>query len=700
MLKLVIACLIGISCFGAPKEMPFSLVFLNQKFTLSSPIIQDQDTTYIYLKDVDNLLHSKSRFSRKNNHFKLQLKTKTRLILSAYSTTFYINTLANQFSKPPIFYKNKFYIPIRDFFIALGYETQFSDTTITITKPTLLSSNTITKQTTYTAAVATQKVNTPLKSHTVPLFETGRNVRIQYRNESENISNLFIVTNNQNFVAIDPFLARVGYSISQTNTQYLYTLGPFKVALPKTNRQATVTSEGQKHIHLIHAKPIDHNGQTYLPLDSLEKLFLYRLDWDPKRRVIHLLSPITKLTFYQKNGDDHIRVHSPHPLPHPVITRLIKKTGTEFEFDHTIPMIGDKYLDIHKDIFKFATYKKWKHNTQITVITDFKAGATSTLQEDGSLLTFYPVIHNIIQRALYNNNAEIQLKSTGIMDYTHSFSQNPPKLIITFKDTDISLPETIVSHSHFYEQIRSYRIQKDAISSRVVIDLADTSKPELTYDQTKHTLKLRFKGKKDALPVAIAPMSLKPKKSIPKRVSRRKKTIKNVRIALDAGHGGGDPGAVRRGVKEKNYTLDITKRLTKKLNAAGATVIQARKFDENPSLGARTRIANNSNVDMFISIHVNSFFKSYANGTETYYYKWKDKKLAQHLQKAMVKHLKRRDNGVKRGKLYVLHHSKMPAALIEPSFMTNPKEAKLLKNPSYRQKITDAIFEGIVSYLK
>ena len=110
--------------------------------------------------------------------------------------------------------------------------------------------------------------------------------------------------------------------------------------------------------------------------------------------------------------------------------------------------------------------------------------------------------------------------------------------------------------------------------------------------------------------------------------------------------------------------------------------------------------ANKNKADIFLSIHINSFYNGKANGTETYYYKQKDKKLATFIQNEMVKKLKRKNLGVKSAKLYVLRHSKMPTALVEPLFITNRQEYKLLIQPQIRQNIASAIFTGVSKYVK
>ena len=97
---------------------------------------------------------------------------------------------------------------------------------------------------------------------------------------------------------------------------------------------------------------------------------------------------------------------------------------------------------------------------------------------------------------------------------------------------------------------------------------------------------------------------------------------------------------------------------------------------------------------------MNSFNKSYVNGTETYYYKTSDKKAAYYVQKQLVKSLKLKDNGIKRAKMYVLKNSNIPGVLIEPCFMTNPKEYSLLKTENFKNKIAIGTVNGIENYFK
>ena len=190
------------------------------------------------------------------------------------------------------------------------------------------------------------------------------------------------------------------------------------------------------------------------------------------------------------------------------------------------------------------------------------------------------------------------------------------------------------------------------------------------------------------------------KKTVPPK-KRSSKNLKGKIIIIDPGHGGNDPGAVTKNNDyEKYYTLDISKRIQSELKRRGAKAVLIRTNDTNPSLYQRVRKINQLKGDFLVSVHVNSFINNKANGTETYYYKASEKLAAKKIQNQMVNHLQLRNNGIKHARMYVLKHSKIPGVLIEPCFMTNSKEYKLLKNDAFRQKIAKATVDGIHDYFK
>ncbi|WAM30971.1 N-acetylmuramoyl-L-alanine amidase family protein [Caldicellulosiruptor naganoensis] len=185
-----------------------------------------------------------------------------------------------------------------------------------------------------------------------------------------------------------------------------------------------------------------------------------------------------------------------------------------------------------------------------------------------------------------------------------------------------------------------------------------------------------------------------------------------MKVCIDPGHGGRDPGAIgKNGTKEKDVTLAIAKKLKYILeDGVKAQVILTRDSDKLPwgqrsvqeDLRARCKIANENMVDIFISIHCNSSTKDTAEGAETYYYKYSKKGflLAFEVQKSITQMLKLVNRGIKFANFYVLRETKMPAILVECGFLSNPKEEAMLRHDNFQIKMAMAIANGVASYQK
>jgi N-acetylmuramoyl-L-alanine amidase len=190
-------------------------------------------------------------------------------------------------------------------------------------------------------------------------------------------------------------------------------------------------------------------------------------------------------------------------------------------------------------------------------------------------------------------------------------------------------------------------------------------------------------------------------------------------IVIDPGHGGDDFGTAHNGLVEKYITIDIARRLRTLLAAQGWTVMMTRDSDidphnpalitqfeadgkPNPSdrayLQTRCDVANNVNARLFISIHVNYSESSAVNGTTFYWYKPQDQQLATTLEHAVIPVAGTNDLGPVRDNFYVIHHTTMPAVLIETAFISNPHDAALLASPTFLQNMAAGIASGVRAY--
>ena len=182
-------------------------------------------------------------------------------------------------------------------------------------------------------------------------------------------------------------------------------------------------------------------------------------------------------------------------------------------------------------------------------------------------------------------------------------------------------------------------------------------------------------------------------------------------VILDAGHGGWDPGKTgTQGDNEKNINLQIAQKLKQYLEQGGAVVYMTRNSDEalgqkkGEDMKERKRIANESEGDIFVSIHQNAFPKGSAKGAQVFYHKQSQegKKLAEEIQKSLKKYVD--DENTREIKentnYYILKKTELPSALVECGFLSNLEEEKKLNTEEYQQKVAWAIYVGIMNYFE
>ena len=317
----------------------------------------------------------------------------------------------------------------------------------------------------------------------------------------------------------------------------------------------------------------------------------------------------------------------------------------------------------------------------------------------GLSLQFNPSLE-LITELSNSNTDEIIIESNGNVTANIVSESKNKKIIIDFDKTINNLPQIIKRTNKSYSKIRTSQLSTDPLKTRVVIDF-DNKLPTFRTSKINNKFRISIDNPIEEIKKEEKLITIKSSKEKSKTISKKrskKNILANKVVILDPGHGGTDPGAVVRNRFEKDYTLDVAKRLKKKLTQAGAYVIMTRENDVSTSLSRRAYISNANKGDIFISIHMNSFNKSYVNGTETYYYKYKDKSLALHIQRQLNKDIQLKNNGIKQSRLYVLRHSKSPSCLIEPLFLTNKKEHALVKTSTFRDKLAGSIFQGIKNY--
>lgn len=339
----------------------------------------------------------------------------------------------------------------------------------------------------------------------------------------------------------------------------------------------------------------------------------------------------------------------------------------------------------------------------------------STIEAQGRMLTRIRVAET------QPGTARIVFDLAGPADFTVSQLVNPHRLIIEFRPAG-ALPEK----------------PSAPLAEPPVLPTAETAKPVTAARTVEVT----------------APKPAPPPPEPPKAAERRRDGsnsliralgLKTTRIVIDAGHGGHDFGTIGpKGMAEKELVLDLALRLGKLVEERlGLQVAFTRTDDVFVPLSARTAFANQQKADLFVSLHANSSRSSRITGVETYYLNFtssrasldvaarenasseksvhdlrdlitkitrsekmqESKDLAERVQASLHTFSARynsaaRDRGVKSAPFVVLIGAEMPSVLAEVAFLSNPREEALLKRPDHRQKLAEALYQGVAKWVQ
>lgn len=171
-------------------------------------------------------------------------------------------------------------------------------------------------------------------------------------------------------------------------------------------------------------------------------------------------------------------------------------------------------------------------------------------------------------------------------------------------------------------------------------------------------------------------------------------------VAIDAGHGGKDTGAIGpTGLLEKDVVLDVAQRVREALVKSGVRVIMTRETDAFVELQDRPRQAKQQGATVFVSIHANASTRPASNGSETYYLSPQSQVLAQLVQEELTRVPNLAPRGVKTANFLVLRESDVPAVLVEVAYVSNVDEEARLRQNVFRQRLAEAIARGVQRFL-
>ena len=391
----------------------------------------------------------------------------------------------------------------------------------------------------------------------------------------------------------------------------------------------------------------------------------------------------------------------------------------------------------------------------------------SRLNKNSSLTVGKKLILEKINYTVGSDSVRVEVHTNEAVTFSQGRLSEPERVYINFNETQLadSVTKNIKIGSRFLKGLRLSQFDKK--NTRLVFDLNESNNikigvwPEgskLFIELSDEKLpKMKVVSKPNIFVKSKNISSVKKNKSkkepskVAVKVSKNRSFLldnkKAPLIVIDAGHGGKDLGAKgHRGLREKDVNLAIALRLKDVLKSRYKyRVILTRKNDIFIPLPGRGKIANDSNADVFISVHANAASRRGAHGIETYYLGSghneeakataarengklvksvkddqtqeilasmisttkinKSSRLASSIQSQLYQSMRKKYSGiknlgVKEGPFFVLHDTNMASILVEVGFVTNLREESRLKQSSYLDRLASSIAKGIAKFVQ
>lgn len=693
-------------------------VFVNQKeYKLKKPLLLYQGELFVSSDSLANLFNGKQIQKYRQLGYEVNLPSLniTCLFLER-SKEWWLFDQRHFFDRTTFIDKGYLYIPFKEFATRVGLVYQYDEKQLNL-QVDLSQTNKLTQK--RLQLLHLNRVDKDLYAKPVPdilqrlpQLKRGKQLYIRVHGSSYPF-NFFFYQADQPYVYIEDILKREGYRCQLEKNRYTIYKDQKKYIFSSQSRMIEVVENGKKII-LSGVGPVLIKGsRTYIPLENLLSAFDCTMAFDISSKTYVMQSKIQAMYWQKKGMFPVLNVLSSHPVTPKFIRQGKLKEGYYLQFPDSVSAMFDNHIKSPHPFLKWSwLYAKKEHTILFLRAGLYSVKPLSMNYSWGNQFRFHGTlidVHEYEKKDKYT--VKIKGSKKAILNSWHT--QKDGKLVLDFSDTYSELPTLIRSNNDAFHRIRMSQFRNEPPVSRVIFDLKKDTNARWeirqtgtdTYvdffvDQTKLVAQATKIKKKE-----IVPQVIKKKKNVfikqptKKKKKRISKGLAHKVIVIDPGHGGRDPGSIGLGKEyEKRYTLDVAKRVKRILESKGAYVVLTRSNDVTRRLPTRTRMANRKKADVFVSLHFNSFSKNKAHGTETYYYKYKDKRLARTMHQALTKNLGLKNNGIRRSRFYVLRHSSMPAVLLEPAYMTHSKNLLQIKSPVFRQKLAESIAKGLENY--
>ncbi|MGE4169526.1 MAG: N-acetylmuramoyl-L-alanine amidase [Candidatus Margulisiibacteriota bacterium] len=656
-----------------------SIMVDQQKIELEFPLIQRGKTVYFPMRELLEKLGATITYLRKDDVYVVMFKSlNIGATLIPNSRNMMVKQSRVLLSQSTFFHDSVLYVPLDSFVqnLQLNVEKKGQTYTFRTTKEQWKAS-------------AINIAPPDFIQDQLPRFNPDQELSLAFESGVYPLKGKFFYQKDTLYAELEDSFSKERYYPEIDGETYTLSKNGTTYTLSTQTAEVVVSRNGSLSKRSLGQPLIKREGRFYFPLVGTAQLLGLSPRYMAAQKVIALQNKVAGAQWVNTKGTWSLVLQADKDLS--ASAPLINKRQGVVVYEFPMTQVVIPKIPVGGPISQVSVFAEGFATKLILTLKDDALKPLFHSTPSGGAIAFYPVVSEWVE--VTGNPKAVQLNLGSFSSVRTYMMENPPRFVVDIDNAICDLPLITQSSSPAFSRIRASQFQVDPAITRIVFDLTSANKPEA--QKTEQGWTLRF-------PVtATLSEPRQPIISKPEPANRPIEGLAGKLIVIDPGHGGSDPGAVAKsGEFEKDFTLDISRRLAKKLGQAGAKTVLERENDENPELSERADQVNRLRPAVFVSVHINSFVNDVMGGTETYYYKYKDKRLAKAIHDEMVHTLGLKDNGLRRSRLYVLRHTKVPAVLVEPVYITNPAEFEQLKQPEFRDKIADAIVRGLVAYFK
>ncbi len=693
---------------GNMSYLTLPVTFNNTLLPMESQLVRMDDVLYMPLREWIKALKGQMTYLPKDDAYEIKVSGNAAIVIAAYSPELWVSGRQHFMKHPAIYIDRQIYVPLEEFAWILGAKADITTKGVTLNFAGLRAPPSSSAPSKRALVLATREENKfVLDTFQFPNLRNVPNPVLEIAGKRFPIKGLYLYQNDTLYLNFGPIFESLGGKTTLSAKTIQVDIFGKTLRFSRDSQVVKIQQGAQEETRYIADVTHTRNGITLLSLQAVASVLGLQPHWTPHQQTLVLASRLRMISLQQRDNSLALVIRTSLPITPVVPTASNSIPRFEIEFPSTV--LGFSPGELLSPMGPLAALR-WRQDGSTSYLMLMYEEEGSILkpiqQEDQWIIAFQNKLSKLSQ-VTHDGYPALEISAEYPFGL-RGWMLDATRLVLDMPDVISTLPLTVSANAgNPYTKIRTSQFSWTPLSARIVVDLKDQTGYTLVK-QGPQTWRVVFGKKGVMLPTqptnTSSNISNKPtpppqKTTITTTPVASKSALKNKLIFIDPGHGGDDPGALGPSEEyEKEFTLDISLRLGKLLTSEGARVVYARTDDQNPSLQARVEMAEKLKASLFISVHINSFFHSYANGTETYYFKPEDKPLADAMHPEIMKVTQGKNNGLKRARLYVLRNTTMPAVLVEPLFLTHKAELEKLKTTAFRQNLAQSLANGILRY--